>query len=64
MLTEIGSELLGVLGSDNQNGHVEPNKSIQVLAQLRQVRMAEWSGKTSIEDQKNMLFFLEMRQAS
>lgn len=64
MLTEIGSELLGVFGSDYQNCHVEPNKSIQVLAQLRQVRMAEWSGKTSIEDQKNMLFFLEMRQAS
>jgi hypothetical protein len=34
-----------------------------VLAQLRHVRAAEWSGEAAIKDQQNMLFLLELGEA-
>ena len=35
-----------------------------IVAQLRHVLLAEGSGKTTVEYQKNFLFFFEIRQAN
>ena len=64
MLGEIGSKLLRVLRSDDQDGHVALCKSIEVLTQLRHVRAAEWSSKAPIEDQQDVLFLFEMGKAN
>jgi hypothetical protein len=64
MFGEVGRVLFGVLGPDNYNGNFPVDKLINVLAQLCQMRAAEWSDKAPIEDQKHILFALKMGQAN
>ena len=53
---EVGGELIRIIGPDYQDGHVSLCELIMVLAQLRQMRAAERSDKSPVEDQEHMLF--------
>ena len=63
VLSEISGELLGVFRTDYQNHRVSLNKSINILAQLRHMRAAEWSLESAVEHQQHILLFFEVRKA-
>ena len=57
---EIGGELCGVFGADDENGRVALTKFIIVLAQLRHVRAAEGSLEAAVKDEEDVLFLFEV----
>ena len=59
---EIFGELLGIFWANNQNGCVSLREQIDVLAQLRHVRAAEWSLESAVKYQQHILLFFEMRK--
>lgn len=62
MFSEISLEAGGIFRPNYNNGHVPLDKLSIGAAQLRHVLPAEWSGKTPVENQQNMLIALELGQ--
>lgn len=51
----VRGERFAVFGADDEYGGAEAGKLIVVVAQLRQVPAAEWSGEAAIENEDDML---------
>ena len=52
---EVGSEGFCIFRSHNHNFDITFNKFLMILAQLRHMLLAEWSGKCAVEDQQYIL---------
>jgi hypothetical protein len=63
MLREKGGEFFRIFRSNNQYGDLSLGKFIDILAQLRHVLAAEWSGEATVKDEHDRLLALEMGQA-
>jgi len=54
LLLPVGFELFGFLRSNDDYCSIELFKFLMVLTQLRQMFPTEWSGKSTIENQKHI----------
>ena len=63
-LLPVGGKGFGIFRPDDHNFDVAGNKLGMVLAQLRHVRTAEWSGKGAVEDQQHILLSVKICQAN
>jgi hypothetical protein len=63
VLLPIGCKGFGVFGAEDDNLRLSLDKFLMILAQLRHVPLAEWSGQAAVEDQHHMRFAAEIGQA-
>lgn len=62
VLRKVSGKSLFVFWTDHKDGGFPLNKILKVLAQLRHVLLAEWSGKAAVEYQQDVLFPFVIRE--
>ena len=61
-LLPVGGKGFGIFRANDHNFHIAGDKLLIVLAQLRHVRAAEWSGKGAVENQQHIFLSVKICQ--
>jgi len=63
MLLPIRCKSFAIFRTNNDHLSLPLDKFLIILAQLRHVPLAEWSGKAAVEHEQNVRFTAEIRKA-
>ena len=59
---EVGVEGLGAFRADHQDLRAGSNKFVVIMTQLRHMPLAEWSSKSAVQDENDMIETLKIRK--